>query len=161
VQCHSSMEDLRVPKRAVAVEVVLPGGNARRVSVFLGEGAAAHEGPERLSDLLNGDVPFIPAQDAESGLMTFLHRASVAVARVAAADEPADASFTSPTEHEVEITLTDGSSVNGLVAYVAPESHERLVDFLNRPEPFFRLLERDGVALVGRAHVARVACLSR
>ena len=93
--------------------------------------------------------------------MTFLHRASIAVARVAACEEPADASFTIPTEHEVEITLTDGATVTGLVAYVAPKSHERLVDFLNRPEPFFRLLERDGVALVGRAHVARVALLPR
>ena len=155
------MEDLRVPKRAVLVEVVLPGGDARGVSIFLGEGAASHEGPERLSDLLNGNSPFIPAQDAGSGLMTFLHRASIALARVAAAEEPADASFTIPTEHEVEITLVDGSCVTGLVAYVAPESRERLIDFLNRPEPFFRLLERDGVALVGRAHVARVALLSR
>jgi hypothetical protein len=145
------MDDLRVPKRAVLVEVVLPGGDARGVSIFLGEGAASHEGP----------APFIPAQDAGSGLMTFLHRASIAVARVAAAEEPADASFTIPTEHEVEITLVDGSCVTGLVAYVAPESRERLVDFLNRPEPFFRLLERDGVALVGRAHVARVALVSR
>jgi hypothetical protein len=155
------MDDLRVPKRAVPVEVILPGGSARRVSVFLGEGAAAHRGPERLSDLLNGSAPFIPAQDSESGLMTFLQRASIAVARVTAAEEPADASFTIPTEHEVEITLADGSAVTGLVAYVAPESHERLVDFLNRPEPFFRLLEREGVALIGRAHVARVALLPR
>jgi hypothetical protein len=54
------MDDLRVPKRAVPVEVILPGGSARRVSVFLGEGAAAHHGPERLSDLLNGSAPFIP-----------------------------------------------------------------------------------------------------
>ena len=51
------MEDLRVPKRAVLVEVVLPGGDARGVSVFLGEGAETHEGPERLSDLLNGGAP--------------------------------------------------------------------------------------------------------
>ena len=54
------MEDLRVPKRAVAVEVVLPGGVARQVSVYLSEGAASHPGPERLSDLLNGSAPFIP-----------------------------------------------------------------------------------------------------
>ena len=85
------MEDLRVPKRAVLVEVVLPGGDARGVSIFLGEGAASHEGPERLSDLLNGSSPFIPAQDAGSGLMTFLHRASIALARVATAVEPAEA----------------------------------------------------------------------
>jgi hypothetical protein len=93
--------------------------------------------------------------------MTFLHRASIAVARVAAGEEPADDSFTIPTEHEVEVTLTDGERLTGLLAYVAPEAHERLVDFLNRPEPFLRLLEHDRVALVGRAHVARVALLPR
>jgi len=155
------MADLRIPKRAVPVEVVLPGGEARQVSVFLAEGAASHPGPERLSDLLNGSAPFIPAREDGSGAMTFLHRASIAVARVAADEEPADDSFTIPTEHEVEITLTDGSRLSGLVAYVAPESRERLVDFLNRSEPFLRLMERDRVALVGRAHVARVALVSR
>ncbi len=155
------MEDLRIPKRAVPVEVVLPGGEVRKVSIFLAEGAASHPGPERPSDLLNGSAPFIPAREDATGAMTFLHRASIAVARVAAGEEPADDSFTIPTEHEVEVTLTDGERLSGLVAYVAPEAHERLVDFLNRPEPFFRLLEPGGVALVGRAHVARVALLPR
>jgi hypothetical protein len=155
------VDDLRIPKRAVPVEVGLPGGGIHRVSVFLAEGAAAHPGPERLSDLLNGSAPFFPAREEPGGAMTFLNRASVAVARVAAAEEPADDSYTIPTEHEVEIALADGTLLAGLVAYVAPENHERLVDFLNRPEPFFRLLERDGVALVGRAHVARVALIAR
>jgi hypothetical protein len=161
VQTLKGMQDLRVPKRAVPVEVVLPGGEARQVSVYLSEGAATHPGPERLSDLLNGSAPFIPARESGSGAMSFLHRASIAVARVPADEEPADDSFTIPTEHEVEITLVDGARLSGLVAYVAPESRERLVDFLNRTEPFFRLLERDRVALVGRAHVARVALLQR
>ncbi len=155
------MSDLRVPKREVPVEVVLPGGEARRVAVYLAEGAATHPGPERLSDLLNGSAPFIPARESQGGAMTFLNRASIAVARVAADEEPADDSFTIPTEHEVEITLTDGTRLSGLVAYVAPVARDRLVDFLNRPEPFLRLLEQDGVALVGRAHVARVALLAR
>ncbi len=155
------MEDLRVPKRAIPVEVTLPGGEARQVAIYLSEGAATHPGPERLSDLLNGSVPFIPARESGPGAMTFLHRASIAVARVAAEEEPADDSFTIPTEHEVEITLADGTRLTGLVAYVAPPSRERLIDFLNRPEPFLRLLEGGRVALVGRSHVARVAILQR
>jgi hypothetical protein len=155
------MADLRVPKREVEVEVMLPGGQARRISVFLAEGAPNRPGPERLSDLLNGSASFIPARDASTGTMTFLNRASIAVARLPAGDEPADESFTIPTEHEVEITLADGTRLAGLVAYVAPASHDRLVDFLNRPEPFLRLLEEGRVALVGRAHVARVALLAR
>lgn len=155
------MDEFRVPKRRVLVDVVLPGGAARSVFVFLAEAAAGHGGPERLSDLLNGSAPFIPAQDAKSGGMTFLHRAAIAIARVAPEIEPdTDEGFTIPTEHEVEIALTDGSLLTGLVSYVLPQEHARLVDFLNRCEPFFRVLERDAVALVGRAHVARVALRS-
>jgi hypothetical protein len=154
-------EDLRVPKRQVPVEVVLPGGHSRQVALFVAEAAAGHEGPERVSDLLNGREPFIPALDRDAGSMTFLQRTSIAVARTSAEAEPEAAGFTIPMEHDVEITLSDGTRLTGTVTFVAPPQHERLIDFLNRPEPFFRLLEREGVALVGRAHVARVALVSR
>ena len=150
------MADLRVPKREIPVEVVLPGGEARQVSIYLSEGAASHPGPERLSDLLNGSAPFIPAREAGSGAMTFLHRASIAVARVAAEEEPSDASFTIPIEHEVEITLAGGRTLRGLLSFVRPPPG-RLLDFLNEPSPFFRLLERDAAVLVSRQHVVRVA----
>jgi len=155
------MEDLRVPKRQVPVEVVLPGGQSRRVTLFLAEAAAGHEGPERVSDLLNGREAFIPALDRDAGSMTFLQRTSIAVARTASDAEPEPAGFTIPLEHDVEITLSDGSQLAGTVTFLAPPQHERLIDFLNRPEPFFRLLEREGVALVGRAYVARVALVAR
>ena len=156
------MEDLRVPKRAVPVEVVLPGGEARQVSVYLSRGGGhASRARAALRPPRTGRPPSSPPASRGPALMTFLHRGSIAVARVPVDEEPADDSFTIPTEHEVEITLADGTRLTGLVAYVAPESRERLVDFLNRTEPFFRLLERDRVALVGRAHVARVALLPR
>ncbi|HVP69062.1 MAG TPA: hypothetical protein VMT17_17565 [Anaeromyxobacteraceae bacterium] len=156
-----AVEDLRVPKRRVPVEVVLPGGAVRQVFVYLSEAAAAHEGPERVSDLLNGADPFIPALESDGGI-SFLHRSSIAVARVPPDAEPdGGGGFTIPMEHDVEITLSDGSRLAGLVSYVLPPESARLGDFLNRCEPFFRLLERDAVALVGRAHVARVALVSR
>lgn len=155
------MDELRIPKRRVPVDVVLPGGVTRNVLVFLSEAAPGHEGPERLSDLLNGSDAFIPAQEANGGGMTFLHRTSIAVARVAAEFDLDAASFTPETEHEVEIALADGSHLCGRVRYSLPPERARLVDFLNRAEPFFRLVERDAVALVGRAHVARVSIPSR
>jgi hypothetical protein len=156
-----AMEDLRIPKRQVPVEVVLPGGQSRRVSLFLAENAAGHEGPERVSDLLNGHEPFIPALDLDGGGMTFLQRTSIALARTTTIAEPDGAGYTIPIEHDVDITLSDGTRLAGTVTFLAPPQHERLIDFLNRPEPFFRLLEREGVALVGRAHVARVALVAR
>jgi hypothetical protein len=162
VQRSDPVEGLRVPKRRVPVEVVLPSGASRRVSLFVAEAAPGHDGPERPSDVLNGASPFVPALDEESGGMTFLNRASIALARVGAELEPdPGGGFTIPSEHEVEVTLTDGSRLAGLVSYVLPPENSRLGDFLNEPAPFFRLLERDGVTLVGRAHVARIALLSR
>ncbi len=156
------MSDLRVPKHRLAVEIVLPGGARRRVAVFLAEAAAGHEGPERLSDLLNGAEDFIPALDEEAGVMTFLNRAAVALARVpgGAEAEPGD-EFTLPTEHQVEITLVDGTRLSGLVSYILPADRARLVDFLNQKAPFLRLVENGGVTLVSRRHVARVAIQER
>jgi hypothetical protein len=154
------MHDLRVPKRRVAAEVVLPGGEARRISLFLAEAASSHAGPERPSDLLNGGAEFVPALDEEGGAITFLNRAGLAVVRVDPALEVEDAdALTLPTEHEVEVRLGTGETLRGLVSYLRPPDHSRLVDFLNEAPPFFRLLEERAIALVNKRHVSRVALL--
>jgi hypothetical protein len=156
------MEELRVPKRRVGVEVVLPGGTARRVTVFLAEAAAGHAGPERVADLLNGTAEFFPVVDEASGGIAFLHRAAVALVRVRREHDGDDAEAeTLPTEHDVELALTDGAVVRGLVSYVRPPDRARLVDVLNEPAPFLRLLEGEGVALVNKRHVAGVTLRSR
>lgn len=156
------MDDLRVPKQRVPVEVVLPGGATRRVALFLSGSAPGHGGPETVSDLLEGGDEFIPAFDEEAGAMAFLHRRSVAVARLPAGDEPdPSAEITLPTEHEVEVALADGSRLRGFVSYVLPPERARLVDFLNQKDRFFRLAEPGGVALIARAHVASVTLLPR
>jgi len=155
------MDDLKVPKHRVAVEVLLPGGAARRMALFLAEAAPDHAGPEVPLDLLNGRHDFVPAVDEEAGAMAFLHRAGVPVVRVARTlDADAD-DLTLPTEHEVEVLLRDGSTLAGLVSYVRPPDRSRLVDVLNEPPPFFRLLQGEQVAYVNKSHVARVALRGR
>lgn len=152
------MTELRVPKRRVQCEVVGSDGAARRVAIFLADAAGDHAGPERPSDLLNGRDEFIPAVDVATGGMSFLQRGALAVVRVARELEPDDAEgLTLPTEHEVQVFLAGGASCAGLVSYLRPPDRARLVDFLNEPAPFFRLLERGGVALVNKRHVTHVA----
>lgn len=151
------MEDLRVPKRKVPAEAILPGGAARRITLFLAEAASHHSGPERPGDLLNGGDDFVPAFDEDAGAMTFLNRAGLAAVRVAGREAEADGEdLTLPTEHEVEVVLQDGLALRGLVSYLRPPERSRLVDFLNEAEPFFRLLEERAVVLVNKRHVARV-----
>jgi hypothetical protein len=152
------MDDLRVPKRRVPAEVLLAGGGARRISLFLAEAAPGHVGPERPADLLNGANEFLPARDEEAGTMTFLNRAHLAVVRVdrTPGGDGAD-DLTLPTEHEVEVLLQSGTTLRGLVSYLRPPEHSRLVDFLNDAAPFFRLIEERAIALVNKRHVSRVA----
>jgi hypothetical protein len=130
------------------------------VLVFLTEFAARHSGPERLSDLLDGESEFIPAVDASPDAVFFLNSTSVAVARVAASVEGDDVGqHTIPTEHEVEITLVGGVKLRGLVAYVMPPDRSRLTDYLNSEPRFIKLIEQEGVALVNKQHVTLVEAL--
>jgi hypothetical protein len=155
------MSDLRVPKHKKSVEVVLPGGAARRMALFLAEAAPDHAGPEVPLDLLNGRDEFIPAFDEAAGAMSFLHRPGVPVVRVASALDADEGDVTLPTEHEVEVQLVDGTALRGLVSFVRPPDRTRLVDVLNEPQPFFRLLQGELVAYVNKRHVACVALLGR
>jgi hypothetical protein len=154
------MQELRVPKHRTPVELVLAGGATRNVLVFLSEFAARHSGPERLSDLLDGESEFIPAVDGSTDAVCFLNSTSVAVARVAASVEGDDVGqHTIPTQHEVEITLVGGVKLRGLVAYVMPPDRSRLTDYLNSEPRFIKLIEQEGVALVNKQHVTLVEAL--
>lgn len=143
----------------------MPGGAVRQVAVFLSEFASSHVGAERLSDLLNGPEDFLPALELDGEVMTFLNRAAVSAARVAPeveADANAADEATIPTEHDVELTLTDGTVLRGLVSYVRPPERSRLQDYLNETPPFFRLLEQGNrIALVNKRHIARIVLLPR
>ena len=156
------MEDLRVPKRRIPVEVLLPGGASSPMALFLSEVAADHAGPERPSDLLNGGDDFVPAFDEAGKAMTFLSRGTVSAVRLdPALEADGEEDVTLPTEHDVEVLLQSGTALRGLVSYLRPPDRSRLVEFLNEPEPFFRLLEGASLVLVNKRHVVRVTLLSR
>ncbi|MFN2545954.1 MAG: hypothetical protein ABR567_00825 [Myxococcales bacterium] len=149
-------DELKVPKRRAQVEVLLPGGAARQVTVFLSEFASRHNGPERLSDLFNASEDFVPALDVLSETMTFLNRHGIAAARVAREWELGEEA-PAGEQHEVEIALVDGTTLRGTVTVVLPPGRTRLLDFLNDAQPFLRLDEKERVALVNKRHIARVA----
>ena len=149
-------DELRVPKRRAQVEVLLPGGAARQVTVFLAEYAPRHSGPERLSDLLNAENDFVPALDVATDTMTFLNRHGIAAARVGREWELGEESAAGE-QHEVEISLVDGSTLRGVVSFVMPPERSRLLDYLNDAQPFVRLAETERVSLVNKRHIARVA----
>jgi hypothetical protein len=150
------LEELRVPKRRVGAQIVLPGGETRDVFVFLAEATPERSGGERLSDLLNAGSKLLPAMDAKTQGMLLVN------ARVEAEHEPREEDqLTLLTEYEVELRLMDGQRLQGLITYVMPEGRSRLTDYFNEAHPFLRLLQGSQVALVNKRHVAYVETLSR
>ncbi|MFL5310446.1 MAG: hypothetical protein ACJ79H_08355 [Myxococcales bacterium] len=148
------MDRLRIPKHRGDVEVTGRDGETRLFSVFLAE-RTSHGGPERVCDLLNGPREFLPAIDCKAEAMTFLARSSIAVARVDGPLWDVD-ELNLPLEHEVEVVLTNGQVLTGLISYVLPVENCRVVDYLNDPAPFLALVEGERIALVNKRHVQRV-----
>jgi hypothetical protein len=149
------VERLRIPKHRGEVEVTSPDGETRRFAVFLAE-CTSHGGPERVADLLNGPREFLPAIDCKTDAMTFLARSSIAVARVDGPLWDVD-ELNLPIEHEVEVVLSNGQVLSGLISYVLPHENCRVVDYLNEPAPFLALVEGQRIALVNKRYVQRVA----
>ena len=149
------MDRLRIPKHRGDVEVTGPDGETRRFAVFLAE-RTSHGAPERVADLLNGPREFLPAIDCKTDAMTFLARSSIVVARVDGPLWDVD-ELNLPIEHEVEVVLSSGQVLSGLISYVLPHENCRVVDYLNEPAPFLALVEGQRVALVNKRHVLRVA----
>jgi len=155
------LDELRVPKRRVLAQLTSPGGEVREVSVFLMTGVPEYTEGERLSDLLNDAVKFIPAQDVATERIIFLNSAAIAVAHTDIEHEFREEDrLTILTEHEVEIRLVDGQRLQGLIVYMQPEGRARLNDYLNDTPRFLRLIQDKRVALVNKRYVASVEPLS-
>jgi len=158
-------EPYRVPKRSIPAEVVLPGKPPSKLTLFLSDFAETHGGIERPSDLLNGPALFFPAADA-SGAMVFLHRDSILAVTVRAEHEFAGdvvVAMALQSEHatsaKVEVTLEDGTAIQGVANYLMPEGKQRLQDYLNLPDRFLVLRDGDHVRLVNKLRVIRVTPL--
>jgi hypothetical protein len=117
--------------------------------LFLAAQAETHSGYERPSDLLEGPSGFLPALD-EGGDGIIVRRSALVVVSVSAGHEPGsglegEGDVRPGSRMQVEVTLHDGTVLEGEVVYAMPEGRSRLIDFLNAPGRFLPL--RDGETL--------------
>lgn len=147
-------ESLRVPKRRIQAEIALIGRGTRKVELFLADVNPHIQRPERVSDLLEGEVTFLPA--FEEGRPTLIGRAAVAWVSVdnGALDEAELELFA--FRRDVSIEFMDGSAIGGELLYTAPSSNARVADYLNGAERCFRVWSTNRTFFVAKQHVARV-----
>lgn len=148
-----STEDIL--RRPVPVRLLLHDGLVLEVHLFLAPFAATHAGEERLEDLLNGRDAFLRARDLTTGESLVLQRASIVLVRRMHESEELDVEWLEPYARPVELTLMDGTRLEGQLRYAHPTS-DHPSDFLSSPPLFFPLEDAEGVALVNKVFVSRV-----
>jgi hypothetical protein len=142
---------LKVPKRAVQVELHLHEVGMRRLEVFLAEQSPRDPRPESVVDRLEDDEAFLPGRDTDADTWMLVNKDAIVWASV-----PEEAATLSLEEElfdhrrGVVLELLGGDSVEGELLYSAPESQARSIDYLNRPGRFVRVFRGGGLALVNK-----------
>jgi hypothetical protein len=151
------MELLRVPRREVAVRILLDDGRTLDGSLFTA--ATGHDGrPERVLDHLNdSSEEFFPVACGEDRFV--LNKAGVISVTIAGGEEEiGEPELYVEPEHEVPVrmTLTGGISLIGKLPIAMPRERSRVVDYLNSAPRFVPLLGSGQVTLVQRGYIVSV-----
>ncbi len=157
-------EGYSISKDKLIVRIALAGIGERQIELFLGPCARTGR-PERPSDLLIGDEPFLPVLDME-GDLTFIHITNVLFMTVPLETEQSGDELSAEdlaaalTSHmRVRVTMEDGSRLEGTVYYLLPIGKQRLQDFLNTNDPFISLHKGENVILINKTRIVCVTAI--
>jgi hypothetical protein len=157
------MSEFRVEKRRARAELTLSSGPAVQGCFFLAGSAAGHSGPERVADLLNGEIglfPFELAGGSGSGApeTALYNRAYVVVVRLLEKSTEAqlDPAYGVATERRVRILMSSGTTVSGTVRIYRPTGRDRLSDYARTPETFRYVETGSETFIVNMEHVVEL-----
>jgi hypothetical protein len=150
------MEELRLPKRQVEIEVACADGSSRRAKVHLSDFSAHHTGRETVSDLLNAGSAFFPVADSATGAILLLARSNVIHASVSSLEERTLPVEIPSTEHRLRVKLLGGSTLEGTLTHARPPERARAVDALNESGPFLALTAADKTLLINKRFIVSV-----
>lgn len=142
------------------VRVTLAEGLVIQGDVHLQPRVAWRDGPETPLELLNRAEAFFP-MSLTHGEIVFVAKEQVAVlayAEVVTFDDPERkvAARTLP----LEVMMVGGAEHRGIAVGELPPTKARVLDFLNAPERFFRLLTDEGTLCLNRRFVRAARPLS-
>ena len=150
----NSMTELKVPTHATAAEVVLSDKRTLIGRVFIPDSSSQHSGPMRPDEWLNQDRAFFPFLADDSKSTVLLNKEQVAVLSIAAVSED-EAVLAEAPLRAVTVEIPD-RRIDGSVLMDMPQGQQRVLDQLNRPEPFLLLRAPDRWHLVRKSLVTRV-----
>ena len=147
----------RVPKRPVSVQLRTAQFGFETVSVFLGDRAEAHAGPESPLDLFNSHHAFLPVvpEGGDTRLVALDQVVTVSLPPV----PPDEARPFYGIVVKVAVLMADGNALEGGFAYERPDASQRLQDYLNQEVRFAELHTAEGEVLVNKRYISHVSAL--
>ena len=156
---QSVMSDLRISKERRAATLTLSDGRQIAGSFFVAGSSVSHAGPERVKDILNSPNAFFPFEISDGvGQHTgIFNREQVIVVELATDEANSEAAYDVATRRSVEMLLSNGRRLKGLVRVYCPRGSDRLSDY-TRAEEMFRYLETpDALLAINFRHVLELS----
>jgi hypothetical protein len=149
------LTELRVPTVALDAEIAYLDGASYEGRIFLPAASSHHTGTMRPDEWMNDfSAPFFPFLPVGASAAVILNKAEVVVLSVLGETEPDEEGVESP-HRKVQVECGQ-RTVAGTVFIDMPEGQQRVVDYLNGPDPF--VLVRDGKRhhLIRKTRITRV-----
>ncbi|MCB9495895.1 MAG: hypothetical protein H6686_03305 [Fibrobacteria bacterium] len=142
------MNELAQEMREIQVEIHPPHPGLGLSTVFLHHNG--HHGRENLLERLNDADRFLPLRNADGKVR--LH-AKAAIAALICREEPDEVRETrelQPAPVGVQLSLRDGTELEGDILLLLPGARRRALDFLNTPDRFLLLATPPGACFVNK-----------
>jgi len=130
----------QIPMNELAVEVALSGVDPEEHFVYLSPQSERRDGPETMSDYLNGGRRFFPM--IASGVAKMINRDEIVWVRYEKL-APTDPE-TTVVEKLTILELTDGTRIEGIVPIDRQPEYSRISDVLNDPTEAFMRIDDEG-----------------
>jgi len=148
------LSELRVPTIAFDAEIVYGDGTWFVGRIFLPAASSHHTGPMRPDEWMNDTTPFFPFLPAEASSAVILNKAEVVVLSVVVEGALEEPGVESP-HRRVQVECRE-RIVAGTLVIDMPEGHQRVLDYLNRPDSFLIVRDGDREHLVRKERITRV-----
>ncbi len=149
------MTSFALPRTSIVARLQLTHGASRTGEIFVFDRVTEHTGPETPLEMLNRPEGFFPfrADGKEAVLLvTKALTVSLTVPHGASINDPDRLSAAKMIP--LDVMLANGTTLDGVALFEAPDHHARLLDYLNASrEPFFAISTGDAMHYVNRSHV--------
>jgi len=153
---EASTAALRVPTVALDAEVLCADGRTFLGRIFVPPSASHHQGAMRPEEWMSESTDFFPFLPDKATVPIILNKPEILILSVPAAADAGDvAEGVTVIERRVAVVV-GGRRILGTIVLDMPQSHCRVLDYLNRGQRFLTLRDGDRHHLIQKARITRV-----